>query len=90
MKLPAIVAALAANHQEDAFDDEIKLYRSDLSDRPSSGLPPLEDIGARILRALEAELWPSVQTIAEFLNIPTSTVHLHLTTSLNMKSRHFR
>jgi hypothetical protein len=32
----------------------------------------------------------SVRTIAEFLKIPASTVHLHLTTSLNMGSRHFK
>jgi hypothetical protein len=38
---------------------------------------------------LEAEPWSSVRTIAEFLKIPASTVHLHLTTSLNMKSRRF-
>jgi hypothetical protein len=54
MKLPAIVAELAAVCHEDAFDEnrvkhwlrEIKLRRSDLSDRPSSGRPPLEDIDA--------------------------------------------
>jgi hypothetical protein len=28
--------------------------------------------------------------IAEFLTIPASMVHLHLATSLNMKSRRFR
>jgi hypothetical protein len=28
--------------------------------------------------------------IAEFLKISASTVHLRLTTSLNMKSRHFK
>jgi hypothetical protein len=28
--------------------------------------------------------------IAEFLKIPASTVHLYLTTSLNMKSRHYK
>jgi hypothetical protein len=39
---------------------------------------------------LEAEPWFSVQTIAEFLKIPASTVHLHLATSLNMKSRDFK
>jgi hypothetical protein len=39
---------------------------------------------------LEAESWALVQTIAELLNISASTVHLHLTTSLNMKSRHFK
>jgi hypothetical protein len=39
---------------------------------------------------LEAEPWPSVQTIAEFLKIPASTMDLHLATSLNMKSRHFK
>jgi hypothetical protein len=69
---------------------EIKWHRSDLSDRPSSGRPPLEDIDARILQVLEAEPWSSVWTIPEFLKIPASTVHLHLTTSLNMKSRHFK
>jgi hypothetical protein len=45
MKLPAIVAELAAIDHEDAFDGnkvkyrlhEIKQYCSDLSDRPSSG-----------------------------------------------------
>jgi hypothetical protein len=45
MKLPAIAAELAAVYHEDAFDEnkvkywlhEIKLHRSDLSDRPSSG-----------------------------------------------------
>jgi hypothetical protein len=51
---------------------------------------PLEDIDARILQVLEAEPWSSVRTVAEFLKIPASTVHLHLTTSLNMKSRHFK
>jgi hypothetical protein len=45
MKLPAIVTELAAVYHEDAFDEnrakywlhEIKLHRSDKSDRPSSG-----------------------------------------------------
>jgi transposase len=68
MKLPAIVAELAAVHHENAFDEnrvkywlhEIKLHRSDLSDRPSSGRPPLEDIDARIRQVLEAEPWSSV------------------------------
>jgi hypothetical protein len=50
----------------------------------------LEDIDARILQALEVEPWPPVRTIAEFLKIPASTVHLHLTTSINMKSRYFQ
>jgi hypothetical protein len=57
MKLPAIVAELAAVYHEDGFDEnrvkywlhEIKLHRSNLSDRPSSGRPPLDDIDARIL-----------------------------------------
>jgi hypothetical protein len=93
MKLPAIVAELAAVYHEDAFEEsrvkywphEITLHRSDLSDQPSSGRPPLEDINARILQVLEAEPWSSVRTIAEFLKIPLLTVHLHLTTSHNMK-----
>jgi hypothetical protein len=45
MKLPRIVADLAAVDHEDALDENrvkywlraIKLHRSDLSDRPSSG-----------------------------------------------------
>jgi hypothetical protein len=45
MKLPAIVVELAAIYYEDALDEnrvkywlhEIKLHRSDPSDRPSSG-----------------------------------------------------
>jgi hypothetical protein len=49
MKLPAIVAELAAIYYADAFDEnrvkswryEIKLHRSDLSDRPCSGRPLL-------------------------------------------------
>jgi hypothetical protein len=98
MKLPAIIAELAAVYHEDAFDEsrekywrhEIKLHRSDLSDRPSSGRTPLEDIDARIVQVLEVEPWSSVQTIAEFLTIPASTVHLHLATSLNMKNRHVK
>jgi hypothetical protein len=98
MKLPAIVAEPAAVCHEDAFDEnrvkywrhEIKLHCSDLSDRPSSGRPPLEDIDVRILQVLEVESWSSVRTIAEFLKIPASTVHLHLTTSFNMKSRYFK
>jgi hypothetical protein len=68
VKLPAIVAELAAVYQENAFDEdrekyslhEIKLHRSDLSDTLSSGRPPLEDIDARILQVLEAEPWSSV------------------------------
>jgi hypothetical protein len=44
IKLPAIVAELAAVYHEDAFGEnrvkywphEIKLHRSDLSDRPTS------------------------------------------------------
>jgi hypothetical protein len=98
MKLPAIVAELAAVYHTDAFDKhivkywlyEIKLHRSDPSDRPGPGRPPLEDIDAPIVQILEAEPWSSVQTIAEFLKIPVSTAHLHITTSLNMKSRHFK
>jgi hypothetical protein len=54
MKLPAIVAELAAVYHKDTFDEnkvkywphEIKLHPSDLRDRPSSGRRPLEDIGA--------------------------------------------
>jgi hypothetical protein len=94
MKLPAIIAELAAVHHEDAFDEnkvkywphQMKLHGSDLSDRPSSGRSPLEDLDARILQVVEAEPWFSVRTIAEFLKIPASTVYLHLTTSPNMKS----
>jgi hypothetical protein len=60
MKLPAIVAELAAVYHEDAFNEnrvkywlhEIKLHCSNLSDRPSSGLPTLEGIDARILQVL--------------------------------------
>jgi hypothetical protein len=98
MKLPAIVTELAAVDYEDVFDEnrakywlhEMKLHHSNLSDRQSSGRPPIEDIDARILQVLEAEPWSSVRMIAEFLKIPASTVHLHLTTSLNMKNRHFK
>jgi hypothetical protein len=54
MKLPAIIAALMTVYDEDAYDEntvkywrhEIKLHRSDLSDRPNSGRPILEDIDA--------------------------------------------
>jgi hypothetical protein len=50
MKLPAIVAERAAVCQKDIFNEnrmkywlhEIKLHRSDLSDRPSSGGPLLK------------------------------------------------
>jgi hypothetical protein len=98
MKLPAIVAELAAVYHEDAFDEnrvkcwlhEIKLHRSDLNGRPSSGRPPVEEIDARIMEVWEAEPWCSVRMIAEFLKIPASKVHLHLTTPLNMKSRRFK
>jgi hypothetical protein len=98
IKLPAIVAELAAVYDKDAFDGnkvkhwrhEIKFHRFDLSDRPSSGRPPLEDTDVRILQVLKAESWSSVRTIAEFLKILASTVHLHLATSRNMKSRHFK
>jgi hypothetical protein len=98
MKLPAILAELAAVYHEAAFGEnkvkywlhEIKFHRSDLSDRPNSGRAPVEDIDARIRPVLEAEPWSSVRTIAEFLKIPASTVYLHLTTSLNMKSLHFK
>jgi hypothetical protein len=59
MKLPAIVVELAAVCHEDASDKnrvkywlhEIKLHRSDLSDRPSSGRPPLEDIDAEFCKS---------------------------------------
>jgi transposase len=98
MKLPAIVAELAAVQHEDAFGQnrvkywrhEMKLHGSDLSDRPRSGRASLEDIDARILQVLETEPWSLVQIIAEFLKIPASAVHLHLITSLNMKGRHFK
>jgi hypothetical protein len=98
MKLPAIAAKLAAVYYEDEFDEnrvkywlhEIKLYPSNLSDRPSYGRPSVEDIDARILQVLVAGPWSSVPAIAEFLKIPASTVHFHLTTLLNMKSRHFK
>jgi transposase len=47
MKLPAIAAELAAVYHEDVFDEnrvkrwlhEIRIHRSDLSDRPSSDRP---------------------------------------------------
>jgi hypothetical protein len=94
MKLPAIVAELAAVYHEDAFNEnrvkyrlhEIKLHRSDLSDRPTA----FKDFDARILQILEAEPWPSVRTTVELLKIPALTVHLHFTTTLNMKSQHFK
>jgi hypothetical protein len=98
MKLPAIVAEPAALYQKDAFDKnrvkywlhEIELHRSGLIDRPSSGRPLLKDADVRILQVLEAESWSSVLTIAECLKILVSMVNLRLTTSLNMKSRHFK
>jgi hypothetical protein len=98
MKLPAIIAERVTVCHEDAFDEnrvkywihQIESHRSDLSDQPSSGRLPLEAIDARILQVLEAESWYSVRTTAEFLKIPASTVHFRLTTSLNMKSRHFK
>jgi hypothetical protein len=97
MKLPVIVAKLAAVYHEDAFDEsrahyrlhEIKSHRSDHRPRLSSDGPPLEDIDARIQQVFEAEPWSSVRTIAEFFKIPASTGRLHLTTSLNGKSWHF-
>jgi hypothetical protein len=60
IKLPAIVAELAAVYHKDTFDEnrmkyslhETELDRSDLSDRSSSGPPHLEDIDARILQVL--------------------------------------
>jgi hypothetical protein len=63
MKLPAIVADLAEVYHEDASEEnkvklwlhEPKLRRSDMSDRSSSGRPPLEVIDARILQVLEDE-----------------------------------
>jgi hypothetical protein len=93
MKLPAIITELAEVYHEDAFDEnrvkywlhEVKLRRSDLNDRLSSG-PPLEEIDARILQVIEAEPWSLVRKIADFLKIFASAVHLHLTTSLNIKS----
>jgi hypothetical protein len=96
MKLPAIVVELAGVYHEDVFDGnrvkywlhEMKLHRSDLSARPSSSGPYLEDIDIRILQVLEAEPCCLVRTIAEFLKIPAPTTPLHLITSLNMKSRH--
>jgi hypothetical protein len=98
MKLHAIVAELAAVYHEDACDEhrvkywlhEIKLHCSDLSDRTGSGRPSLGNMDARILQILEAEPWSSVRAIAEFLEILASTVYLYLTTSLNMKNRHFK
>jgi hypothetical protein len=50
MKLPTIVAELAAVCHKDVFDEnrtkywlyEIKLHRADLSDTPNSGLPLLK------------------------------------------------
>jgi hypothetical protein len=98
MKLPAIVAEPAAVYHEDAFDEsrmkywlhQIKLHRSHLSDRASSGRPPLEDINARILQILEVESWSSLRTIAEFFKIFASTVHLHLTTSLPIQVIYYK
>jgi hypothetical protein len=98
MKLPPIIAEPAPIDHEDAFDENRvkywlynnKLHHSDLSDRLRPGLPPLEDINARIPQVLEAEPWSSVRMIAEFLKIPVSTVHRHLTTSLNMNCQHFK
>jgi hypothetical protein len=97
MKLPEIVAELASIYREGAFDEnkveywlqELKLHRSNLGDRSGSDRPPL-NTDARILQVLESEPWSSVRTIAKVLNIPALTGHLHLTTSLNMKSRHFK
>jgi transposase len=95
MKLPAIVTELVAVYHKDAIAEnrvkywlhEVKLHRSDLSERPNSGRPALEDIDALILQVWETEPCFSVRTIAEFLKIPASKVHLHLTTFLNIKSR---
>jgi hypothetical protein len=69
MKRCAVVVELAAVDHEDAIDEnrvkywrrEIGLNCSDLSNRPNSGRPLLEDIDARILQVLEAEPWSSVR-----------------------------
>jgi hypothetical protein len=98
MKLTEIVTELASILHEEAFDEnkvnhwlhELKLHRSDLSDRPHSSGLLLEEIDARILQIAETEPRDLVRTIAEVFNIPVSTVHLHLTSSPNMKSRHFK
>jgi hypothetical protein len=95
---PAIVTEPVTVYHEDAFNEnrvkywlyQIRLHCSDLSDQPSSGRPPLADIDARILPALEAGPWSSVRAIAGFLKMYASMVHLHLITSLNVKSRHFK
>jgi hypothetical protein len=87
MKLPAMLAGPAAVYHEAAFDEnrvkywinEIKLHRSNLNNRPSSGRPLLEDIDALILQVLETESWFSIRTIAEFLKVLALTVYLHLT-----------
>jgi hypothetical protein len=59
MKLPAIVAGPAAVSHKGALDEnsakywlhEIKLHRSDLSDRLTSSRPLLGDIDARICKS---------------------------------------
>jgi hypothetical protein len=98
VKLPEIVAELASVYHQEAFDEnrvkywlhEVNVHRFDFSDRPSSGRRPLEETDGRILQVVEAEPWFSIQTIGEFLKIPASMVHLCLTISLNMKSRHLK
>jgi hypothetical protein len=77
IKLSGIVSELAAVYHENIFDENrvkyqlhvINLHGSDLSARPSSGRPSLEDIDARILKVLEAEPGSSIQTSAEFSRI---------------------
>jgi hypothetical protein len=98
MKLPEIVAKIAAVYHEDAFHEntvkywrhEIKLHRSDLGDRPSSGGPPLEEIDARILQVLEAEPSYSGRTMAELPKTGAATGNLHLSRSVKRKSGYLK
>jgi len=98
MKLYAIHQELCSTYGEAVYSIEtvkywlhqIKLEREDLTDQPTSGRPPLDDLDASIMRELLREPFSSVRSLEDATGIPAATVYRRLTQSLQMVSRHLR
>jgi hypothetical protein len=93
-----IVVELSILYGEDAYTQpsikyrlhQLKLGRTDLTTQHVGGRPYLDDTDAEIPSVLRISSFSSVQTIAESLGIPASTVYLHLVEKIGFKNYFLR
>lgn len=62
----------------------------EITDQQRTGRPPLEFVDREIIRALQEYLFHSIRTLAEMINVSSSTIHSHLTEHLGLKPFHLK